>query len=95
MNASYSVIIPFRSDAVILKKVLDSLRNTQYPNKEIIVVNDGNNYDFTAIMKEYRCSFINLSKRCGPSFARNIGAKAANFEYLVWDAIHRYDYFGP
>jgi len=84
MNRQYSVIIPFRGSLAILEKVLNSLEYTGYPDKEIILVNDGTDYDFTPLLKKYRYSLINLSNRCGPSFARNAGAKAANFEYLVF-----------
>lgn len=84
MNRSYSVIIPFRGSLHILEKVLSSLENADYPDKEVILVNDGTDYDFIPLLKKYRCSLINLSGRCGPSFARNRGAKAANFEYLIF-----------
>lgn len=84
MNLCYSVIIPFHGSMAILEKVLYSLGSTQYPKKEIIVVNDGTNYDFGAIVKKYQCELINLPQKRGPSFARNAGAKAANFEYLVF-----------
>jgi glycosyltransferase involved in cell wall biosynthesis len=84
MNFYYSVIIPFYGDIAILEKVLCSLEMTQYQNKEIILVNDGTNYDFAAIKAKYNPTLVNLSERHGPSFARNAGARAANFEYLAF-----------
>lgn len=84
MNFYYSVIIPFHGDIAILEKALYSLDMTQYPNKEIIVVNDGTGYDFTAVKAKYNLTLVNLPQRRGPSFARNAGARAANFEYFAF-----------
>lgn len=84
MNNYFSVIIPFYGNIEILDKVLYSLEMTQYPNREVILVNDGVNRDFSVIKNKYNLNLVNLPRRRGPSFARNSGAKMANFEYLAF-----------
>lgn len=84
MQRNYSVIIPFHGDKEILEKVLDSIKNTDYPQKEIILVNDGSGHDLSSISKRFQCKLIDIPKRQGPSFARNRGAEAASFENLVF-----------
>lgn len=84
MSNYYSVIIPFHGNMAILKKVLSSLKNTYYPQKEIILVNDGSRYKLDSIIEQFQCRLINIAERHGPSFARNIGSREANFENLVF-----------
>lgn len=84
MNKRYSVIIPFHGDIEILEKVLYSLENTNYPQKEVILVNVGGKYELTPLVKKFQCRLINIPKRQGPSFARNTGGNSANFENLVF-----------
>lgn len=83
-NNCYSIIIPFYGDKEILVKTLDSLENTHYPRKEIILVNDGSGHELDTIAKQFQCRLINIPERRGPSFARNIGAKEASFDNLVF-----------
>jgi len=84
MRNYFSVIIPFYGNIETLDKVLYSLKMTKYSNKEVILVNDGVNRDFTMINNKYNLKLINLPSRRGPSFARNFGAKMAHFEYLAF-----------
>lgn len=84
MNRYYSVIIPFYGDKKILEKVLCALDETKYSYKEIIFVNDGSTQDLTPVISKFQCGVIDNRERRGPSFARNRGAAAAKFEYLIF-----------
>lgn len=84
MNFCYSVIIPFYGEIKILDIVLDSLKNTGYLNKEIIVVNDNPVCNLSLVTEKYGCNLVDLKRRSGPSFARNVGAKTAKYDYLVF-----------
>jgi len=83
-NKFYSVIIPFHGDIMLLSKTLQSLEETQYLEKEIIVVNDGTTCNFNSIIERHKCKLINFDRNRGPSFARNAAAKEAKFGYLVF-----------
>lgn len=84
MNRYYSVIIPFHDNKEILEKVLYSLENTNYPQKEIILVNDDSQCELGSIIEKFQCRLINVPQRKGPSFARNLGAKEAKFKNLIF-----------
>lgn len=76
MEKAFSVIIPTFNRRGQLKKCLAALKNQNYKNFEIIVVNDGSS-DGTS-------GDINHAKNLGPSAARNSGIKKAKHEFLAF-----------
>lgn len=86
-----SVIIPIYNQRDSLLCVLESIKhiNNNKSEFEIIVVDDGSEEDIEYCCKEYEHQFnlryIKNITNMGRSAARNIGAKAANGEYLLFN----------
>jgi len=82
-NQKISVIIPTYLEEKYIEKTLRAVRAQSYENFEIIVV-DSNSKDRTrAIAKKIADKVINIKKR-GVGLARNIGAKAAKGDLLLF-----------
>lgn len=78
-----SVIVPAYNCERFISETLVSLLEQDYPNIEIIVVNDGSKDATLDILKGFgeRIVLINQSN-AGPPSARNNGIKAANGEFV-------------
>jgi len=85
------VIIPTHNDEVFLYEALDSILNQSLLPNELIVIDDGSNYNYLDNVK----SFVSLRSRgltlitkridnSGPSKARNIGASLSQSKYLLF-----------
>ena len=79
----FSIVIPVYNVERYLKRTLDSVFNQTYQDFEVIVVNDGCTDKSMNIAKNYKAKIIN-NQRVGVSEARNIGAKQASGEYLLF-----------
>ena len=79
----FSIIIPVYNVEKYLKRTLDSVFNQTYQDFEVIVVNDGCTDQSMDIAKKYKVKIID-NQRVGVSEARNIGAKQASGEYLLF-----------
>lgn len=80
-----SIVVATLNNANVLKRVLHSMKELEYPKKfEVIVVNDGST-DATKEMlaKENGISVINFESNQGVCKARNAGIKAARFPIVV------------
>jgi O-antigen biosynthesis protein len=88
-----SVIVCSYNGARTLRQCLDALVTLDYPNYEVIVVNDGSTDDTPAIAQDYPVRLIN-QPNMGLSAARNVGLSASSgsiVAYLDDDAFpHRY-----
>jgi GT2 family glycosyltransferase len=88
-----SVIVCSYNGARTLCQCLDALATLDYPNYEVIVVNDGSTDDTPAIAQDYPVRLINQPNK-GLSAARNVGLAASDgsiVAYLDDDAFpHRY-----
>lgn len=81
-----SIIIPTFNYGKFIGETLQCLRNQDYQNFEIIIVDDGS----TDNTKEIVAKFVELDARIkyfyqinsGPSVARNLGLKQANGEFI-------------
>jgi glycosyltransferase involved in cell wall biosynthesis/ubiquinone/menaquinone biosynthesis C-methylase UbiE len=79
-----SIIIPTYNRAIYLKESLESVLSQSYPNKEIIVVNDGSTDDTEEVVQQYKSKITYISKENGgKSSAINVGLKKATGTY-VW-----------
>ncbi len=88
-----SVIVCSYNGARTLRQCLDALASLDYPNYEVIVVNDGSTDDTPAIAQDYPVRLFNQPNK-GLSAARNVGLAASDGDivaYLDDDAFpHRY-----
>lgn len=78
-----SVVVPAYNAAKTIRPLLDSLNRLDYPNYEIIVVNDGSTDGTQSIVEEYPVTLVNQSNR-GASAARDAGLRAAGGEVVAY-----------
>ncbi len=78
-----SVVVCSYNGASTLRDCFDGLRRLQYPNFEVIVVDDGSTDATSAITREYGFRLIRTNNR-GLSTARNIGLEAATGEIVAY-----------
>jgi GT2 family glycosyltransferase len=78
-----SVIVCSYNGAQTIGDCFDALRKIEYPNFEVIVVNDGSSDRTAAIAKEYGFRLINTENR-GLGSARNTGLEAATGEIIAY-----------
>src|SRR3989344_5320813 len=90
-----SIVISVFNEAGSIKNCLDSLLKQELKDYEIIVINDGSTDRTTEILQEFRNEkkiLLLEQKHLGPGAARNLGAKEATGEILVFvDADMEYD----
>jgi len=78
-----SVIIPTWNRADMLKTALNSVFSQNYPNLEVIVVDDGSTDDIRVALSPYPDVFsFFLSKHTGQCSARNYGLNEAHGKYI-------------
>lgn len=80
----FSVITPGFNAEETLPLLLDSLSNQIAKDFEVIVIDDCSKDRTAEIARSYHGNLIQLRKNHGPAYCRNIGAKAARGEILVF-----------
>jgi O-antigen biosynthesis protein len=78
-----SVVVCSYNGSATIRDCLDGLLELDYPNFEVIVVNDGSTDGTGEIAKEYGFKVITTENR-GLSSARNTGMKAATGEIIAY-----------
>jgi GT2 family glycosyltransferase len=78
-----SVVVCSYNGAGTIRECLEGLRRLEYPNFEVIVVNDGSVDATPAIVAEYPVRMISTDNR-GLSSARNTGWRAATGEIVAY-----------
>lgn len=76
-----SVVVPVYNEERVIASCLDSLQKQEYRNLEIIVVDDGSTDETISQVRSVR---LLKQKHQGPGAARNLGAKKATGEILVF-----------
>ena len=84
MEPLVSVIIPFYNGVGWLEEAVESVFLQNYPNIEIIVVNDGSKEDVSQFLQKYgdRIKYY-YQENAGPGKARNNGLSHANGKYIA------------
>jgi len=78
-----SVVVCSYNGARTLRDCLDGLRHVEYPDFEVIVVDDGSKDATSAIAEEHCCRLVRTENR-GLSSARNTGIEAATGEIVAF-----------
>lgn len=96
----FSVIIPVYKAEDTIKRCVDSLVNQNFPDAEIILINDGSPDNSGSICREYSEKFENVlyleKENGGVSSARNMGLNVASGDYVLFvdsDDLVTADYF--
>ncbi|MBW1856299.1 MAG: glycosyltransferase [Deltaproteobacteria bacterium] len=84
MRPLVTIIIPVRNEEETIGKCLHSLKALNYPNYEIIVVNDGSTDRTEKILKQFNTITIITTEGVGPSIARNLAIEKSKGEYLAF-----------
>ncbi len=84
MNPLVSIIIPVKNGQKIIRRCLDSLKALNYPNYEIIVVDDNSSDETRQILTSYSGIQVIETSGIGPSGCRNLGIKLSKGEYLAF-----------
>jgi glycosyltransferase involved in cell wall biosynthesis len=79
-----SVIVCSYNGAKTLERCLESLRRIEYPDYEVILVDDGSKDDTEEIASRNRWITYLRQENSGLSMARNVGARAATGEVLAY-----------
>lgn len=80
-----SVVIPTYNRAHIVGEAIRSILNQNYPNLELLVVDDGSRDDTLAALAEFGSQVRYLRKpNGGPASARNLGVREATGEYIAF-----------
>jgi len=92
-----SIIIPVYNADETIGKCLESIFLINYPNYEVIIVNDGSSDKAAEIASVFPCRIVALDRNYGAGTARNRGIKYADGEILAFtdsDCIVPSDWLG-
>jgi glycosyltransferase involved in cell wall biosynthesis len=81
LTDTVSVVIPSRNREESLKKVIENIKNLDYEDIEIIVIDDGSDRKYSLINEEIL--ILRNKNSLGASICRNIGIKHASGEYIL------------
>lgn len=86
MKPITSIIIPAYNCERWIGETIDSALAQTWPNKEIIIVDDGSTDGTLSIAKRYESKIVKVVRRenGGASRARNFGLKLAQGDYIQW-----------
>lgn len=85
MRPEVSVVIPCYNQGQFLAEAIRSALEQDYPNKEIIVINDGSTDNTREVVNRYRDKIVYIEQpNKGAAAARNEGIRAAKGEYIAF-----------
>ena len=79
-----SVIIPTYNEEKDILNCLESLKNQSYKNMEILVIDDGSTDNTRKLVRKFQKIKLIEGEHRGPGFSRNLGAKKAKGEILIF-----------
>lgn len=81
-----SIIVPVYNTEKYIERCLDSIMKQDYPNFEVILVNDGSTDESGIIIQKYKEKYKNISyikqENKGVGAERNAGIKVAKGDYI-------------
>ncbi|AXP79274.1 Chondroitin synthase [Mariniflexile rhizosphaerae] len=90
-----SIVIPCYNDTQFIEQAVDSALNQTYFDKEIIVVDDGSDFETKKVLKniEHKITKLITQENKGQSTARNVGIRYAKGEFVL--VLDSDDFFEP
>ena len=84
-----SVIIPVYNTEKYLRKCFDSVINQNYPNMEMVIINDGSKDNSEKIINEYKNKYPEIisyysKENTGVADTRNFGIEKAKGDYIMF-----------
>lgn len=79
-----SVIVPVYNGEATIDTCMNRIFNSDYKNFEVIVVDDASTDSTIEKLKKFNCRVIRLNKNGGVANARNVGARHAKSNVLVF-----------
>ncbi len=79
-----TVVIPVFNSAGTLPLCLQALADSEYPAAECIVIDDGSTDGSAAVAERFGARMLSTGGRCGPAVARNLGARHATGDLLLF-----------
>ena len=78
-----SIIVPAFNESKTIKKCIKSLQNLDYPNYEIIIVDDGSNDDTFKVVSQFKGVKVFRQKNQGKPIALNNGISQSSGEIVL------------
>ena len=82
--AKITIIIPVYNASSTLEKCLDSIKNQDYKDYDVMVVDDGSTDDSASIVESYGYKLLKSKENLGSGKARNLGAQNATTKFLAF-----------
>lgn len=82
-NGKISFCIPVYNGEKTIARCIESILDLTYPNKEIIIVNDGSTDGTLNILKKYPIKLVDLEQNMGRGYARQKALEYATGEYVA------------
>ena len=79
----WSIVIPALNEERYLPRLLESIRRQDFDDHEVILVDSDSDDNTVDIAKSYGCRVLS-GKRGNPGINRNIGAKHARGEHIIF-----------
>ncbi|MGD9210588.1 MAG: glycosyltransferase family 2 protein [Desulfobacteraceae bacterium] len=79
-----TVVIPVYNGEHKLSDCLEAVFKSDYPNFEVIVVDDNSSDKTAYVAQQYPCKVVRLSSNSGPAVARNKGVEHAKGDYILF-----------
>ena len=86
MSALVSILIPAYNSGKWIRFTIESALSQSWPNKEIIIVNDGSEDNTLQIAKQFESKIVKVitQENMGASSARNKALSLAQGDYIQW-----------
>lgn len=79
-----SIVIPVHNAARTLGECLRAIQGSKYTEYEVIVVDDASVDESAKVAAQYACRLIRLTENIGAARAKNVGAKEAKGEIILF-----------
>lgn len=81
--AYLSVIVPAYNSEATIESCLQAIRESNYPNYELIVIDDGSRDKTCSIVERYADKVVRLKENYGRNYARKVGIEASEGEIVI------------